>query len=301
MSTRGVIARVTGEGTFKGVYHHWDSYPTGLGQQLIQVLIEHFHSDVPQMLRVLVDEHPAGWSTIVDKDFNLMPGYSGELGDGHGPQCYCHGTRSEEPHIVTQADDVGAEWAYVFDTDQTALHVCRMMVRIEKGKEKTVTGMFGFGAKGQYWQDVWRVELDKTSEVDWQKVECGEQLERCTHYAWFHFPQLKDDPRTGRIGTAQYLGREPFRDYNDACAFVRAGVRFARSSGGRRADDEYCPNPYGVVSRGKPVWVENVISPDGKRVQLPVAIFLKNGTKPFPGVQWVFPPTFANQNETVVG
>jgi len=33
MSTRAVIARVSGnEGEFKGVYSHWDGYPTSLGE-----------------------------------------------------------------------------------------------------------------------------------------------------------------------------------------------------------------------------------------------------------------------------
>jgi hypothetical protein len=72
VSTNGIIARSTGEGTFAGVYHHWDSYPNeGLGHFLIHILTGHFDNDLARMLHFLIDEHPAGWSTIVNKDFAL--------------------------------------------------------------------------------------------------------------------------------------------------------------------------------------------------------------------------------------
>jgi len=71
MSTRGVIARKDGDG-FTGRYHHWDSYPSGLGATLY-----HWAHRMPRerMLRMLLDEHPAGWSTIVGTDPSLTPGY----------------------------------------------------------------------------------------------------------------------------------------------------------------------------------------------------------------------------------
>ncbi len=140
MSTNGIIARSTGEGTFEGVYHHWDSYPNeGLGQFLIRILTGHFQNDLARMLCFLIDEHPAGWSTIANKDFALKPGYTAEslrhpsssgmsdedyhaameqfraLPDYRRPQCYCHGKRHEEPQVLTEKSDVGASWAYVFD------------------------------------------------------------------------------------------------------------------------------------------------------------------------------------------
>lgn len=71
MSTRGVIARATGDG-FAGRYHHWDSYPSGLGATLYS-----WGQRMPleRMLKLLLDEHPAGWSTIVGTDPGLTPGY----------------------------------------------------------------------------------------------------------------------------------------------------------------------------------------------------------------------------------
>lgn len=71
MSTRGVIARPNGDG-FVGRYHHWDSYPSGLGKTLYD-----WAQQLPldRMLRLLLDEHPAGWSTIVRTDPALAPGF----------------------------------------------------------------------------------------------------------------------------------------------------------------------------------------------------------------------------------
>lgn len=85
MSTRGAIARsheiapdVMG---FRGVYHHWDSYPEGLGATLYDLYHTVFNRDLDRMLRVLIDEHPAGWSTINGADWTLPAGYRerGEL------------------------------------------------------------------------------------------------------------------------------------------------------------------------------------------------------------------------------
>ena len=71
MSTRGVIARLNGDG-FVGRYHHWDSYPRGLGKTLWD-----WAQQVPldRLLKFLLDEHPAGWSTIVNTDPSFEPGY----------------------------------------------------------------------------------------------------------------------------------------------------------------------------------------------------------------------------------
>ncbi|MBI2851969.1 MAG: hypothetical protein HYX84_02530 [Chloroflexi bacterium] len=85
MSTRGAIARQKGD-TFEGRYHHWDSYPTGLGKALWDVYHEQFQDNLDEMLRVLIDEHPAGWSSIVGKDFAVTPGYN-DYGKGNCLKC----------------------------------------------------------------------------------------------------------------------------------------------------------------------------------------------------------------------
>lgn len=63
MSTRSVIARKTPVG-FKGIYHHWNGYPSGLGKTLFKIHSTVFGSGTARMLRYLIDDHPAGWSTI---------------------------------------------------------------------------------------------------------------------------------------------------------------------------------------------------------------------------------------------
>jgi hypothetical protein len=81
MATRGAIARLErreSEGqppVFRGNYHHWDSYPTGLGKTLWGLYHGHFQQDLELMLQTLIDNHPAGWSSIVAADFTKSPGF----------------------------------------------------------------------------------------------------------------------------------------------------------------------------------------------------------------------------------
>lgn len=75
MSTRGAIARVAGPKSFVGVYHHWDAYPSGLGKGLFELYNGHFERDLPAMMKALVDDHPAGWSTILGADWSLPAGF----------------------------------------------------------------------------------------------------------------------------------------------------------------------------------------------------------------------------------
>jgi len=181
MSTRGCIARSTGEGTFKGVYHHWDGYPSGLGATLFQIYRTHFGRDLEAMLNFLIDQHPAGWSTINNADFKLPAGfqepkYRQKRNDDadyskpipHGPICYCHGERHEEPSAITEEDDCGMEWAYVFDVDKKVMQVLERVyidntvsTRGANIGGKHMVGMFGYGAAGhQRWALAADVALD---------------------------------------------------------------------------------------------------------------------------------------------
>lgn len=119
MATRGIIARKTDYG-FRGVYHHWDSYLSGLGATLFNLYNDHFKKDIMQMLQALIDEHPAGWSSINDADFSLDPGFGGDAEDKRRPHCYCHGDRHEKGLSIAslgEARQYGAEYVYVIDTD----------------------------------------------------------------------------------------------------------------------------------------------------------------------------------------
>lgn len=142
MATRGAIGRPTPNGGWEAVYHHYDSYPMGLGRMLWNLYHGHFAGDIEAMRSVLIDQHRAGWSTINDTDFNLDPGFKA-IGNPAGdrmiwnddmelvpnpiyennPRCYCHGDRSEPmvPLMVCgcavgeegSCEPLHIEWAYV--------------------------------------------------------------------------------------------------------------------------------------------------------------------------------------------
>lgn len=166
MSTRGVIARKTEDG-FCGVYHHWDSYCDGLGATLFEVFNGHFKRDMGAMLKYLIDEHPAGWSTINGRDFAKEPGY-----DSDGPNCYCHGTRSEKGNVITQnnASNCGCEWAYVFSGESTM-----EIYSSYKSDGRKMIGAFGMGDPQACWCLCDTIDLSK-AEPDWSK--CGNPKER---------------------------------------------------------------------------------------------------------------------------
>lgn len=134
MSTRGAIARPTSGGGWTGRYHHFDAYPTGLGVELVRLYRDTFDGDHELMARTLIDEHPAGWSTLIahhvdgDRPFTVehfaCAGFQAHDDPMSGlfPQCYCHGARSEIADALVcrchRNDSSGCsplfiEWAYV--------------------------------------------------------------------------------------------------------------------------------------------------------------------------------------------
>lgn len=84
MGTRSVIAEPFGDG-FRGRYHHWDGYPSGLGHQLWDLYHGHFAGDVEAMTTYLITDEPVGWSTINGADFDQPKGWH----DAHDPQSPC--------------------------------------------------------------------------------------------------------------------------------------------------------------------------------------------------------------------
>jgi hypothetical protein len=314
MRTRSIIARATGEGKFQGRYHHWDGYPNGgVGTTLVELCRGFFKRDLDRMLRVLLDEH-TGWSTIVHKNFKLKPGYTSDrvkrlpgmdsddkktreqayqayykLPDMARPQCYCHGARSESDDLYDETSDCNAEWAYVFETvpehdeqpEQKILHV----LYPETNEAKQLA-----------WKEAGRIDLNSEDKIDWEHIECGADLERCSHYAWVHFPQLKGL----NLGTQKFLGREPM-ELRDAIGFIIDGKRVKNTGSG--GDSDYLNrSAWRTSGRTHPpnTWIQTVVYGNGRRADIPVALRTSEGTKPFPGVKWIFPPTLVNPKETVV-
>lgn len=141
MSTRGMIARQNGEG-FEGVYHHFDSYPDGLGKTLWEQIQWRLQDEsiegVEKFVKILLDEHRAGWSSINEVDWSLAPGYGSK-----GPQCYCHGERSEPANeLITEstANWLFIEWAYVIDIEKQTFTIVEGCQRNGIGNNKSSDG-----------------------------------------------------------------------------------------------------------------------------------------------------------------
>ena len=200
---------------FEGRYHHWDSYPSGLGATLWNLYHGHFQKDLNQMLQVLIDEHPAGWSTINNKDFAKDPGFEDpyklpcvncfkahwehyyqswesngrrltsvaryQMSTGNylaldhpfqkvegmtGPECYCHGGRSEEGWLLTHQDAAGSGCEYIYGFDEGPTLVIFSSYHPDGDK---MIGMFGMGDPGSVWKEIARIPLDGP-EPDWENI-----------------------------------------------------------------------------------------------------------------------------------
>ena len=150
MATRGCIGRPISDTGVLGVYHHWDSYPSELGATLWGLYHGFFGGDVDAMTAFLIDEHPAGWSSIIGADFTAPAGF-GLTTDG--PVCYCHGERSEEPAPIEilgfealAHDDL--EWVYV-------LHPRGMdVLEMESGHRYEHRGFFAWTGDQPDWDAI---------------------------------------------------------------------------------------------------------------------------------------------------
>lgn len=171
MSTRGCIARLVGSQPvqFRGVYHHWDSYPSGLGRTLFSLRNTQFRGDTRKLLQVLIDEHPSGWSTIVSERFGpLRRGMGSErvvrLKDL--PRCYCHGKRPERGCGLTEWNATGSGVIYAY-----ALSESKMLILASScGDGGDTTGVFGGGDAEAAWEILAEVDLNG-DEPDWDALD----------------------------------------------------------------------------------------------------------------------------------
>lgn len=268
MSTRSIIARIgKNEGEFSGVYNHSDGMPRTQGPVLFQIIASEFKGDLKSALRYLIDEHPAGWSSIIPEH----------------RRCFCHPENANDPEFREREPalactftlkDSDAQWLYVFDKENM-----RLYVRDIRHDSEHI------------------VELAAAEEPDWTVIECGENFERCGHYAWVHGLL----PHTSDLSTRTWLEFQPL-EFRNAIAFVVKGKRYkATGSGG--SSDFYNSHP--GFARTKPfptqTWVSDVVAPNGRRAQMVVASISPDGKyTPYPGVTWIYPPTKDNPKETEV-
>lgn len=185
MSTRAVIARKTARG-WTGRYHHNSGSPTDLGAELWRQVREEFKGDLGAMLSVLIDKHPAGWSSILGAKWEHAPGYTEDRHElrkkgrkrwgsiqkrAYRAQCFCHGDRKEEGYSFTKSQPNGdIEWAYVIDE-----------------AARTLTVLHGVGGKLN-WFSCGTFALEG-AEPAWEDVEylpCRTNQEWCHHYKWVH-------------------------------------------------------------------------------------------------------------------
>lgn len=271
MSTRSVVARVgKHEGTFEGRYVHWDGSPSTRGPLLWQIIRKQFKGDLKKALVHLIDEHPAGWSSLE-----------------HG-NCYCHPRRSKnaewrrrkpEPAVLfTDKDmaDTDAEWVYAFDEESN-----RLFIRDIRHKE-----------------DAGLVELcgRMPTQKQWYEIECGDDFRRCRHYAWVHGLT----PKTSNLSTQAWLGNQPL-GMHDAIGFVINGKRYAATGSGGSSDFlNSIPSGRRTKLFPRNTWVSTVKARNGHRFDVPIAVIDGGEYKPLPGVQWILPAT-KNESETVIG
>ena len=122
MSTRAIIAKPSGvNGNWKGRYHHWDGYPSGLGVTLITARGQHFGGDLTRMIAHLIDGERVGWSTINVENPAGPPSWSDDHDAARAsgnPQSYsARGEKAKgksgQWHTNADADAAGCEWCYV--------------------------------------------------------------------------------------------------------------------------------------------------------------------------------------------
>jgi hypothetical protein len=147
------------ESGFKGTYHHWDSYPEALGQTLWNLYHGHFARNMEDMVQYLLAHN---WSTINDRDFDSPPGYGSK-----GPECYCHGQRSEGMWDLdeTNAAESGCEYAYAFDVETRKMHI----LSSRNGDGSKMIGFFGSGNPEATWHAIAAIDLDG-EEPDWGTI-----------------------------------------------------------------------------------------------------------------------------------
>jgi len=125
------------------------------------------------MLDVLLVEHKAGWSSIVDKDFNLPCGFIDYIKEDRTipkkPMCYCHGEKGEKPTLITHknASAIGCEWCYAFDMPKRTMYI---MASYNPGGTKMLSGAWGLGNPEAVWRIVKIVKLDG-KEPDWSRIK----------------------------------------------------------------------------------------------------------------------------------
>lgn len=174
MSTRAVIARPNGPYDFIGVYHHWGGNPRELGRAIKEEALVYMDHNVLYLLKILIDDHPAGWSNIVGCNWDLpvtnLSAWDriqwGQRGVAIPPDCFCH-RNVEEYRRATRLNSssslqVDCEWAYVIDEKDCTMRVLQPRMSV------TMNGMVNHST----WVSAGPVvDLMSPDPVDWSVYE----------------------------------------------------------------------------------------------------------------------------------
>lgn len=143
MGTRSVVAVRYGD-SWRGRYVHWDGYPTGVGQALLEIRRNLYPNDLDGMVRALTETH-RGWSSINAEERVELPDYyeSDRFEAVHGIGIGYTDSEASEDWIEAEGDNWGTEWCYILTPN--GIHV----LEATRGNGHAV-GMFGFN-EGAEW------------------------------------------------------------------------------------------------------------------------------------------------------
>jgi hypothetical protein len=133
-------------------------------------------------------------------------------------------------HGGDNIDLLDAEWVYVLSGGE------RPTLSVLTGEPLTMVGNFDLSGR----------------EPDWVVVECGVDLERCSHIAVAHFPELEGTP-SERLSTNQYLGRATLR-VEDAYEAHWEGEDWKLGGSYRKTSEKV--EMWAENAKGKKVWLQ---------------------------------------------
>lgn len=268
MSTQGFIGTLDEHGLLHGRTVCTDGYPSGLGRQLV-LLLARLDGDLDTLLSTLLRyevwgaisaRYPAELDPEVygPKDqFVAVEGFGRAHADGRNRAVKVLFGR------LNDATNTEYAWGYFFTTRDPAT---AELIVTEGAMELARIPVRGLA---RY------VEC-----AAWHEIECGAHYERCSHMAWYHFPEVA---RGSRLSTATWLGLEPL-SARDAVAAVYRGVRYQLTGSGRSGGYTWrSGQPKGRTG----VWYAEGRTDTGGEGEIP--IYWTKSEKPYQGVTLIYP------------
>lgn len=308
MSTRSFVGKINNDGTFKARYVHSDGYPTYLGRALLELALR---DGAETVLETVTEEH-YGWSNLSadtpdiegvtpdrEADFGSAEFQASLFKGGDHPPIYGDGRFANVPGYGIayttkqgQSDpdewiegsldlDAGTgsgdfnwlEWGYLIDTDENSILVLRLD-----------GGFLSVGASAQV---AGRIPIH-SGEVEelLATVECGDNYEHCSHYAWVHF-DVPDESK--RLSTSEWLGHEEV-SLNNAHKVTVEGVTYRLTGSGVSSEYRHhmsADRATPVIKPGKG-WLATARTDTDTEVLVRTRT---EGGNPVKGVEYHFPPT----------